>query len=79
MLNLKLWFYGTHLDFLLLGLTINNKAWCCLLSEALYGGELHRGCNDRLIPAFVECDEGGGKGGAESSCLPAEPTNAGSQ
>lgn len=38
-----------------------------------------RGCNVRLIPAFVECDGGGGKGGAESSCLPAEPTNTGSR
>lgn len=38
-----------------------------------------RGCNVRLIPAFVECDRGGGKGGAEWSCLPAEPTNTGSR
>lgn len=40
---------------------------------------LCRRCDDRLIPAFVECDEGGGKGGAELSRLPAEPTNTGSQ
>lgn len=33
-----------------------------------------RGCNHGLIPAFVECDGGGGKGGVEESCLPAEPT-----
>lgn len=57
---------------------INTTGWCCLLSEAWCSKELHRGCNDRLIPVFVECDKGGGKGGAESS-LPAEPTNTSSQ
>ncbi len=58
---------------------INMRALCCLLSEALCSTELRRRCDDRLIPAFVECDEGGGKGGAEPSRLPAEPTNTSSQ
>lgn len=46
---------------------INTRDSYCLLSEALCSRELRRRCNDRLIPAFVECDEGGGEGGAELS------------
>lgn len=53
---------------LLRGLIVHiDRASCCLLSKALCSRELCRRCNDRLIPAFVECDEEGGKGGAELS------------
>lgn len=56
-----------------------NAALCVIGAFMQNRATVCRGCNVRLIPAFVECDRGGGKGGAEWSCLPAEPTNTGSR
>lgn len=56
-----------------------NAAPCVIGAFMQNRATVCRGCNVRLIPAFVECDRGGGKGGAEWSCLPAEPTNTGSR
>lgn len=55
--------------------TLACTAWYKVLCSRV----LCRRCDERLIPAFVECDEGGGIGGAELSRMPAEPTNTSSQ
>lgn len=58
---------------------IDARACAAFRSAVLCSRALCRRCDDRLIPAFVECDEGGGKGGAALSRMPAEPTNTTSQ